>query len=598
MAKNRNTSVEAAIERRMRERTTGEGRYVDLAIDFVLIEEGAANDNRPPVELPVYASGGRWDRRLLEFDQDAASSLVVRMHPGQRRALEWFRSWIEAHKERRSAPPAMPNFDGEDIEIDSEPSRVYSALFAGGRRAGKTWIAVAIAVLYAITFPDSIVWIVSPNDGKHDEIRRYMLSTVAEQWLDRETAFEYDLINGSQIILKSGHDPDLLKEGKANLVILNEGQMMKPRTYTVARGAIVDQSGLVIVCANPPVGSKDHQWVTDFAAEAAAGRRAAVYVEFNPLLNPHIDRAALMSMSAELDERSFAIEVLGQFRGPKDAVAYNWVRLENEKPVDLSVYEDVTSQFLESIGEGPGITTIVGLDVQRIPYIGGPWYRFYVPRGTQPTVDNVCAWIVGETVLEGGDEVDFCAGLATSGLDPATTLIVCDATAEYQHSMRRLSDQAPPEWSGRGSFSIIRGEGYTKIVPPDRRMRRKNPAIADRIRAFNSMICSGQGVRRLFADPVKAPKTCAAIRDWRQKHGAPSRTQEVAHLGDGASYPMIRLFPRRLRAGPKSTNPRAVQDPVASRVDRVAPEPARFPSDQRIKPSSRGDRRGSRTRGL
>jgi hypothetical protein len=171
---------------------------------------------------------------------------------------------------------------------------------------------------------------------------------------------------------------------------------------------------------------------------------------------------------------------------------------------------------------------------------------------------------------------------------------VCDATAEYQHSRRRNTDQPPPEWSGRGSFSIIRGEGYRRIVPPDRRMKRKNPAIVDRLRAFTSLICSGVGRRRLFADPVLAPKTCAAIRDWRTVNGGPSRTQTVAHLGDGASYPIARLFPRILRSG----KPGQV-DPIVERVDNAA-APAASASIRIIPPRSgpaRG-RRGDRTRGM
>lgn len=587
MAKNRSHSVDAAIERRYHERAAGGLRYVDLAMDFVL-EQAPENDN----EAVLLSRGARWDRRLDDFDGDASTSVVIRLHAGQRRAIEWFRAWLDAHDERRDTPPPMPDFDGDAFELDSAPAHAYAALFAGGRRGGKTWIAVAIAVVYAVMYPRAIVWIVSPNDQKHDEIRRYLAAHIAGEWLERQTAFDYDFVNGSQILLKSGHDPDLLKEGKANLIVMNEGQMMKHRAYIVCRGAIVDQSGLVIVCANPPVEAGDEQWVTDFAADAAAGRRAAVYIEFSPLQNPHIDRASLLAFSAELDERTFAIEVLGQFRGPKDAVAYNWIRLENELAVPRG-YRDVTRSFLELVGEGDDIDVIVGLDVQRFPHIGGPWYKLYVPPDTIPTVETVIAWIVGETVLEGGDEEDFCAAMGEAGLLAETTLIVCDASGQYQHSRRRTVDSPPPEWKGKGSFDIIRGEGWRRIKPPDRRMK-KNPEIVDRMRAFTSRICTKAGWRRLFADPDLAPKTCGAIRDWRTKHGTPHRTSQHAHLGDAASYPIVRLFPRRLRSEEQPGNQRSVMDPVASRVDRPL---AAVASDAlRILPPPRG--RPTRTRGL
>lgn len=599
-----------AIERLRREKDAGGARYVDLRLDFELpcasCEHCKAKPRREDLctsAQRVFHVGGRWDRRLADYDGTPSARVVVRMHKGQVRAAEWFKQWLDAHADRRVSPPAF-DFEGdlEAFELDSEPSHAYSAMFAGGRRGGKTWIAVACAVVYAVMYPGAIVWIVSPNDQKHSEVRRYMKVCVADEWLDRQTSFEYDLCNGSQILLKGAHDPDLLKEGKANLIILNEGQLMKERAFTVARGNIVDSSGIVIVCANPPVEKKDQVWVSDFAAEAQAGQRAAVYLHFNPLDNHHIDRRALMSMRADLDERTFRIEVLGEFLGPADAVAWNWDRLENElAPNDPRVARlapelvDVTEWFLSLAGEGEGILALPGVDFQTIPHIGGPIYKFYAPPRAMPTIDNVLAWIVDEVVLDGGDEVDYCDALREKGYEPASTLIVGDATGEYQHTRRRNTDSPPPEWKGRGSFSIIRGEGYHRIKPPDRRLKGKNPPIVDRMRAFTSMICSGTGIRRLFADPLKAPRTCDAIRKWRVVHGKPSRTQEEAHLGDGASYPIVRIFPRRLRAEPGAGNPRDVKDPVEAKVDKSAAPIAA--DDFRIAPKTSG-RRGDRTRGM
>jgi len=222
----------------------------------------------------------------------------------------------------------------------------------------------------------------------------------------------------------------------------------------------------------------------------------------------------------------------------------------------------------------------------------------------------VYAWIVGEVVLDGGDEEDWCAELEELGYDAASTLIVCDATAEYQHSRRRATDMQKPEWHGRGSFAVIRAQGYNRIVPPDRRLRRKNPPIVDRMRAFTSMIATGTSVRRLFADPKLAPRTCAAIRQWKTVHGAPSRTQDEAHLGDGASYPIIRFFPRSLRplkSRPGSQNPPDVSE-LASRIQQIDALPnASYAPELRILPPraerspSRADRtprRGERTRGF
>jgi hypothetical protein len=549
--------IDEIIERRRRERDVAGERYVDLSLDFHI--DGQR----------LLVVGDRWDRRLGDFDGEAQTALIVNLHPGQRRAVEWFAAWLAEHAARRDTPPSMPNLPENDLqafEVDTEPSHAYAALFAGGRRAGKTWVAVALAIAYAAMFPHAIVWLVSPTDTSDDEMVRYATGFLSTEWIDHDNQDGWWLCNGSQILLKSAFNPEALKQGEVHLVVLNEGQRMQHRAYVLARGAIIDRAGCVIVCANPPVEAKDQQWVADFAAEAQDDLRAAVYFHFNPLENPHINRDALLSMARELDQRTADIELWGMFRASADAVAYNWDRLSNERAAPEE--GDCTAMFLSLVEEGDGIKQVVGLDVQRIPYIGGPIYRFF----GDPHRDHVLAWIVGEVVLEGGDEVDFCSALYDAELDPAETLIVCDASGQYQHSRRRTADAPPPEWKGRGSFELIRNEGFRRIVPPDRRQRR-NPQIQDRVRAFTSMILNSAGVRRLFADPRLAPRSCKAIREWKTVHGAASRTQDVAHLGDGASYPIVRLFPRRildgLRSPPTSGNPRPVTTGVADPTPRA-----------------------------
>lgn len=569
-------SLDDALERLRRENDADGQRFVDMRLRFVLDAE-PENENTASirsrfVDVPtdvedgqeVLDVGGRWDRRVGSFVDDAPTAVYVRFHPGQLRAVQWFCAWLDAHAERRISPPP---FDPDRLKLVL-PHEVYSALFAGGRRGGKTWILIALAVAYAIRFPGSIVWLVSPSNERHFEIQEYVNDLVRKSWLDEETNHGWELCNGSRLMLKSAFGTgDQLKEGKANLVVLNEGQKMKERAFVVCRGAIVDSSGIVMVGANPPVELDDQHWVSNFAADATAQRRAAVYLHFNPLLNWHIDRAGLLALQNEVDERTYLIEVLGHFLPAKNAVIYNWVRTENELPTPHPKW-DCTERFLEAIGEGVGIKHVVGLDVQRVPYIGGPVYRFY----GRPEPDHVLMWGVDEIVLDGGDEVEFCAALLDRGYLPEETLIVCDASGRYQHSRRRAADAPPPEWTGRGSFAIIRGEGFTRIVPPDRRQKR-NPAIVDRVRAFTSMVATKSGTRRIMFDLEHAPRTCAALRDWKTNHGAPSRSQYEAHLGDGASYPVVRFFPRRfrsldLREAAKSTNPPRIADaPVPGLIE-------------------------------
>jgi hypothetical protein len=583
-------SSEAEELERIR-REGNDGAMVDLCIDVEFDDQ------------VILSVGGRWDRRMGDFDGEAESSIIVRPHVGQLKAIMWFASWLAVHAGRRDDPPAP---DVDDDNISTDPSEVFSALFAGGRRGGKTWIGAVCCAIYAVMFPGAIVWVVNPSSEDHDEVRRYMANLLAPEWILRETQAEgWELVNGSAIMLKSayvGADPDAIKKGESNFIWMNEGQKMAERVYVVARGAIADHSGLVLICANPPVQAKDQQWVGDFAADAQSGRRAAVYHHFNPLDNPHINRGALMSLRREVDDRTYRIEVLGEFLGPAEAVVYNWIRTDggNERPMPRPTWHgdmqiacpvtgliDVTSDFLEREEEGEGLTDLIGLDVQVHPHIGGPIYRFYANPEDQVTRDTVIAWIVDEAVLSGGDEEAWCELLQDREIDPETTLIVCDASGRYQHSRRRTADSPPPGWTGKGSFDLVKRSGYRKIVPPSRRLK-KNPDIVDRVRAFTSMVSTATGTRRLFIDRDRAPMTCKSMREWATVHGKPSRSQEAAHLGDAASYPIVRLFPRILRSG----KPGDV-DPVTQRVDRVDARPKYLGP-----PAPAGRPRRGRERGL
>ncbi len=593
----RRESESASLERRRRERLPGGGAVVDMRLDVEFGDE------------VIVSVGGRWDRRQQAYDpviegtelgdpNGAESCTTTRPHAGEIPTILWFMAWLNVHAHRRDNPPVLDDDALAALETKAvDPSEVFAVLLAGGRRGGKTWTAALCCAIYAVLFPHSIIWVINPSQKKHDECRRYFGALLGADWIDRETEADgWELINGSAIMLKSGYvgaDPDAIKEGEAHLVWLNEGQKMAERVYVVARGATADKSGLVMVCANPPVQAKDQQWVGDFAADAQAGRRMAIYHHFDPRENPHINRIALLSMRRELDDRSYRIEILGEFLPPAETVAYNWIRTrdgnERTRPApDDPAWIDITERYLREEDLGDGIVDLIGMDFQVHPHMGGPVYRLFMERRHRaPTRSNVVIWGVDEIVLE-GDEADWCHLAKEKNYNPDTTLIIGDGTGEYQHSRRGSVDSPPPEWSGKGSFDIMKMNGYRNIMRPDPKIQRNNPHVIDRVRALTSMIESANKVRRYFLDPDRCPKTAKSVREWPTVHGKPSRTHEAAHLGDGASYPVVRLFPRMLR----SEKPGQV-DPIVERVDM----PMAKPKFLGPPPEARRGRRG-RDRGL
>lgn len=543
------------------------GRFVDMRLDLVNEDTGRL----------FVSGGGRWDRDANDgegaYVEGCELRCVVKLQPAQYPAVRWLARWIEAHRERRAAPPAPPDFElleaaaNDNEELDVDPGAVYSALFAGGRRAGKTHLGTLACLLYAVAFPGSRVWIVCPNEKSFEEVLLYLADLVPGGWIDAELGapwWRIDLANGSRIVLRSAHEPESLKQGRCDFALLNEGQRCKLKAFEVVRAAIADKGGCVLIAANPP-DTGDEQWVAEYAAAVLARQRLAVYVEFNPLHNPHINRSALLAIAHEGDPRTFEIQVLGRFLGRADAVIYNWIRSENELAPPL--IGDVTRAYTKAT-EGRAYAQVVSCDIQRFPYICGTVWRFF--GSTDP--GSVLAWCVDEVVLPGGDEDAIAQELLDRGYLPDETMIVCDSSGQWQHSRRRSIDSPPPEWSGKGSFDIFRAAGFQYVFPVDRRMR-KNPDVVERCRSFCARVANYYGVRRLFIDPRRCPMSCRAVRSWKTVNGKPHRTEEVAHIGDALTYFAWRFFPRRLKSGkPAADGPNRDRKSARSQAARLLRE--------------------------
>jgi hypothetical protein len=516
-------SIDEIADRRLEEADQGRDRFAELQLDWI---------NYAGERLVRF--GGVWDKTLKDFveGKDAAHSRVVRVHPGQEGFARWFDEWVGVHTGAiaRTAPP------------------VYSCLLAGGRRGGKSMIGVNAGCAYAVAVPDSITWIVSPSDSYYDEIVTYIEECLPRHWYQDlgKPHYTYFLGNGSKIILRSGFHAGKLKKGRADFVVINEGQQVEERSMGTVSAAIIDKGGLVLTCANPPDVGDDGTWVADMASECRRGlRKHARFFFFDPEMNPEIDQAALHAQKETMSEHEYAVQIKGEFRLPPDAVLHAWDQAQNEQPVpDIAI--DVTADFTKAM-EGRSYDDIVSVDVQSYPWIAAIRWRAYRNPALPNIVEQSLLWGIGEVFLDQGDEVDVSDELKTMGMVPDRTLVIVDASAEWQQA-NRSEELQRAQYKGKGSADMFRGEGFRFTVPPDRYMK-ANPDIADRCRAANARIATASGRRLVFVDPEKCPRTVAAVRSWKVVGGKPSRHSKFAHGGDALSYMIWRFFPRRRGSG-------------------------------------------------
>jgi hypothetical protein len=499
-------SIDRAVDAQLDQQSE---RFVDMRIDLVAERNSAV----------IITAGGVWDTRTKRYVGESEMSRIFRAHEGQIPAAEWFATWLEAH------------LRGEELYELGQP--MTDVLFLGGRRGGKSNLAIALLNTYLVAAPRRIGWIVLPTFEDRPEIDRELDEALPRTWYRAvgDPLFVRYLANGSEMYIKSSFDPETLKRGRADIVIVNEAQKHKVDVYGTVLPAIADKGGLVIMTANPPKNARG-EWVAELVEKARAQRVNTRIFTFDPKLNPHVKRNILASLKGKLDDRTYRREVEGEFLPRTDAVFHAY-----------------SSEFnLEPVPDGPGITVsflrrklnvdaacLHGMDFQKDPHMVAASLRFF--EDPEDPGGDPLVWIFDEVLIEQGLEDDLVDALEAHGHTGADA-VVADASGEWQDAERT---------KGRSSWDVLRRRGWRKLFMPDE-MSKRNPPIMERIAVGNSLLKSADGKRKLRIDP-RCIHTARSVRLWENRNGAPNRRSEHAHIADCWTYPAYRLFPRRSGRG-------------------------------------------------
>lgn len=505
------SSLDALVEAQLSE---DEGDLlVEMRSDLVRESDGGV----------LYTAGGLWDRRTKSYTGRGERSRILRVHDGQVPAATWIAEWMRARKrgKRLYTPNGKP---------------IYSAVLVGGRRIGKSDLGNDAAIHYALDFRGkdgggSITWIVLPAFPDMPEVVVDIEKKMPATWFTwiGEPWYKWTLASGSEIHLKSSHDPDDLKRGRADFVVLHEAQKHHPRTYGILRPAIADEGGLVLMTMNPPDGGIG-EWVAEHVENAEAGKIGSKIFHLKQGSNPHVDYAALESLKDELDERTYRREVLGEFLPREDVVMYAFSPTLNVEPTPPE-HEEVTAEFLRKHLGGKDFRRVHGVDFQLVPHMAGATLRFF--RDPEDPLGDPLAWYTDCVTVERGTEDELVDALEAKGFtgdDP----VVPDASGEWQDAART---------KGKASLDVFRRRGWKRIYLPVAGST-KNPPVMERVAIANGLFCSATGKRRLFVDP-RCVELVRAFRLWENRNGAPNRRSDYAHIVDSATYPLCRLFPRR-----------------------------------------------------
>lgn len=181
-----------------------------------------------------------------------------------------------------------------------------------GRRAGKSFLVSIEILRFASEHPNSNVWYISPSYKQSKAIMWLMLKDL----IPRESILKINeseltiiLTNNSRILLKGGDNPDSLRGVKIDFCVFDETAFFVrwDEVWKVIRPTLIDSKASVWFISTPNgfnhfrdlFYTKDRDWIS---------------FHFTTYENPYLDKDELDQMKLEMDEDSFAQEVLGEFR--------------------------------------------------------------------------------------------------------------------------------------------------------------------------------------------------------------------------------------------------------------------------------------------
>jgi len=324
---------------------------------------------------------------------------------------------------------------------------------ACGRRFGKSYLATYIILTKALK-KEGVYFFVAPTFAQARQILWELLKDKVRDKLAtkiNESRLEVELINGSRISLKGADRADTLRGVSLSGVVLDEFATARDNVQLwqeVLRPSLSDQKGWALFISSP----KGRDYFYDLYNQAKSSEGWNSW-QFSTLDGGYVDESEIITARNDLDERSFRQEYLASF--------------ESYEGLVVQGYDRELNNTLETIQDND--TLICGLDfnVNKMPCAIG------VLRGKEVHI------------------VDFLYGsFNTNELMQALELKYPKHTKIFHTDASGIANKSSA--GGQTDITIIKGFGH-RVQNLSR-----NPNIIDRVNAFNSIVKSADGNRRIF----------------------------------------------------------------------------------------------------
>lgn len=410
-----------------------------------------------------------------------------------------------------------------DLEMDV-------CVYQGGFGSGKTWAGSLLGVLLALKFP-GVTGLVGAQT--YSLVRDTTLSSYFEHlenfgmksgkdYFYNKSDQKLEFQNGSRILFRHFDEPNKLKSLNLGFVEMEEMSDIPYDTFKMLLGrmrqhispAWKDFKYRVFGHTNPETRKG---WI--YRTFVASKRPNFRLIQAPSTENIHLPKAFLENMKNLYDENYYKMNVLGRFDDSTNNLAVKNFDLKNLRK--LCYRSDLPLHISCDFNVDPMCWILAYKDAER-------------------------AYFFDEIILENTTTVQTCEEFARRyGGHRARIIINGDASGDN----RSCTSEYTNYLLMKRCFSNL---GFRQV---DIEIRGFNPPIKNRISAFNCLVKSQNGTRRLFIDP-KCEKLLYNIENLKYREGSSildlpgyqkirsqPETKFLGHPFDAASYLVEYYFP-------------------------------------------------------
>lgn len=494
-------------------------RLVNLAVQWKL-----------PDGSTLLHAGGVWDkieRRYIKREADKVK--IVRLEESQVLPARWAAWWLQERAAGR-------------------PRDFFTEFLIGDRGSGKTFFLVCFGETAAVKLVEfqpkpPIIWMVSASFRERDELEREIADNFPFEgiWYSHRRApeYRYTFVNGAVLRNLSADDPETLKQGRVDVLLINEAAKMQKDAYLNGVGRLKDQDGICVATSNPPRNNRG-RWVFNLWKKADEAKEAGLKypIKFlkvmsigNATLN-HETAGQIATVVRDIDPRYARADIDGEMLRVDQPAYYKFQKKTNCRTLpDLG---DITREYLR-MRTGRAYDYLGGMDFQGRPHMVGVVCKIF------GTLDDPQLYFCDEIVCPQATEEDLAEAAKDIGYSPNNILWIGDNSGQWQNG-KHLRHQ-------HDSFKAIKDAGFhiePCIKPKSRDHRPANPPIEHRVTLIN------RGLERkwLYADEALVPKLVMGLSECELKENRHGRVLPVgyhAHITDACGYPVWWVYSKGRR---------------------------------------------------